>query len=69
MDTTHKGRSYDNSCMYILPANHDKFYNLEKPLVLDYGFPGDLTDIRALPAEPKDVLVWTQTCSPLGIQF
>ncbi len=50
----------DNSCMYILPANHDKFYNLEKPFGLDYGFPGDLTDIRALPAEPKDVLVWTQ---------
>ncbi len=50
----------DNSCMYILPANHDKFYNLEKPFSLDYGFPGNLTDIRALPAEPKDVLIWTQ---------
>jgi hypothetical protein len=46
-----------NSCMYMLPANKDKFYNKPK---LNSGFPGALSDIRALPAEAGDVLMWTQ---------
>ena len=49
--------SPNNSCMYMLPANKDKFYNKPK---LNSGFPGALSDIRALPAEAGDVLMWTQ---------
>ena len=49
--------SPNNSCMYMLPANKDKFYNKPK---LNKNFPGVLSDIRALPAEAGDVLMWTQ---------
>jgi ectoine hydroxylase-related dioxygenase (phytanoyl-CoA dioxygenase family) len=49
--------SPNNSCMYVLPANKDNFYNKPK---LNKNFPGVLSDIRALPAEAGDVLMWTQ---------
>tara|TARA_B100000686_G_C16787786_1_gene976434 strand:+ start:1028 stop:1948 length:921 start_codon:yes stop_codon:yes gene_type:complete len=49
-----------NSCMYVLPANKDKFYNTlaseKNPLEL----PGSLSDIKALPASSGDLLIWTQ---------
>ena len=49
--------SPNNSCMYLLPANKDNFYNKPK---LNSDFPGVVSDIRALPAEAGDVLMWTQ---------
>ena len=49
--------SPDNSCMYILPANKDNFYNKPK---LNSDLPGFVSDIKALPAEAGDVLIWTQ---------
>ncbi len=49
--------SPDNSCMYILPANKDNFYNKPK---LNSDLPGVVSDIKALPAEAGDVLMWTQ---------
>lgn len=50
--------SPNNSCMYILPANKDNFYN--KPKLDSANFPGVVSDIKALPAEAGDVLMWTQ---------
>ena len=50
--------SPNNSCMYILPANKDNFYN--KPKLNSANFPGAVSDIKALPAEAGDVLMWTQ---------
>jgi hypothetical protein len=45
-----------NSCMYVLPADRDPNYHVEGTT----GFSGRLPDLRALPADPGDVLVWTQ---------
>jgi hypothetical protein len=50
----------ENSCMYILPANKDRHYSEENPPNLSFGFPGNLSDIQALPAKPNDVLIWNQ---------
>lgn len=43
-----------NGCMYILPANRDKFYGV------NHQFGGVLADVRALPGQPGDVFSWTQ---------
>jgi ectoine hydroxylase-related dioxygenase (phytanoyl-CoA dioxygenase family) len=45
-----------NGCMYILPADRDPIYGIDNA----QGFQGRLPDIRALPADPADVLIWTQ---------
>lgn len=46
----------DNGCIYVLPANRDPVYGTEDEHKLQI----DLTQIRALPAKPGDVLVWSQ---------
>ena len=38
-----------NSCMYVLPANKDKYYNKLKPSGGQISLPGSLADIKALP--------------------
>lgn len=43
-----------NGCMYILPANRDRFYGINQQ------FGGTLADVRALPGKPGDVFSWTQ---------
>ncbi len=43
-----------NGCMYIVPADRDPLYGVGQ------GFGGTLPDIRALPADPGDVFIWTQ---------
>jgi hypothetical protein len=45
-----------NGCMYVLPAGRDEEYGMENSVK---GL-GSLTDMRALPAEAGDVLIWTQ---------
>ena len=45
-----------NGCMYILPASRDPDYGQQGKM----GFRGKLDDVRALPADPGDVFVWTQ---------
>lgn len=45
-----------NSCIYVLPADRDEEYGMENSV---RGI-GELSDMRALPAKPGDVLVWTQ---------
>lgn len=45
-----------NGCMYIVPASQDPVYGTAR----DAEFKFDLAGIRALPAEPGDVLMWTQ---------
>jgi hypothetical protein len=45
-----------NGCMYVLPAGWDEEYALENSVK---GV-GALSDMRALPAEAGDVLIWTQ---------
>lgn len=45
-----------NGCMYIVPASQDPVYATAR----DAEFKFDLAGIRALPAEPGDVLMWTQ---------
>lgn len=45
-----------NSCMYVLPADRDGIYYKDG----QNGFESTLPDLRALPAEPGDVLAWTQ---------
>ena len=50
-----------NSCMYVLPANKDKYYNNPIPSGGQISpLPGSLSDIKALPADPGDLLIWTQ---------
>ena len=50
----------ENSCMYILPADKDKYYNKPKPLDSSNDLPGKIADFKALPADPGDLLIWTQ---------
>ena len=50
----------ENSCMYILPANKDKYYNKEKQVNSSNDFPGKIENFKALPADPGDLLIWTQ---------
>lgn len=45
-----------NGCMYVLPADRDRLYAIDKKS----QFGGRLPDIRALPADAGDVLMWTQ---------
>ncbi len=45
-----------NSCIYVLPATLDPTYGTEK----DHEWRIDLPSIRALPARPGDVMIWTQ---------
>ncbi len=45
-----------NGCMYILPADRDTIYYKDG----ENGFQSTLPDVRALPADGGDVLVWTQ---------
>jgi len=46
-----------NGCMYILPASRDPGYNTVNESDLKFDYP----DIRALPAEPGQVLCWNQS--------
>ncbi|MBS0625719.1 MAG: phytanoyl-CoA dioxygenase family protein [Verrucomicrobia bacterium] len=43
-----------NGCMYVVPADRDPDYGKEG------NEPFEFPEIRALPAEPGDVLAWTQ---------
>jgi hypothetical protein len=45
-----------NGCIYILPADRDPVYGT----VNDKQIKVDLPDIRALPAQPGSIFVWTQ---------
>jgi hypothetical protein len=45
-----------NGCMYVMPKHRDPHYGLP----LSQGLAGTLADIRALPANPGDTLIWTQ---------
>lgn len=45
-----------NGCMYLLPADRDKAYGLDGSRAGQAPLP----DIRALPADAGDVLLWTQ---------
>ena len=45
-----------NGCMYVIPADRDEEYGMENSV---RGI-AELSEIRALPAEAGDVLVWTQ---------
>ena len=46
-----------NGCMYIVPAQHDPAYGTPRDQEKQF----DLPAIRALPAEPGDVLMWNQS--------
>lgn len=45
-----------NGCMYMVPADRDPLYYKDGT----NGFAAELSDIRALPAEAGDIMVWTQ---------
>jgi hypothetical protein len=45
-----------NSCMYIVPANHDPTYGT----AMEGNWRFELASVRALPASAGDVLVWNQ---------
>lgn len=45
-----------NGCMYIVPANRDPTYGTEE----DSQWKFEMPDVRALPAGPGDVFMWTQ---------
>ncbi len=45
-----------NSCIYIVPADKDPSYNTEEETSWSFS----RTDIRALPAEPGDILFWNE---------
>jgi ectoine hydroxylase-related dioxygenase (phytanoyl-CoA dioxygenase family) len=45
----------ENGCMYIVPAQWDKYYPNGPSMKID-----DIQSIRALPTNPGDVLVWNQ---------
>lgn len=51
-----------NGCMYLLPANRDQMYGMDN----QPRFSGRLPDIRALPADGGDVLLWTQNVMHWG---
>lgn len=46
-----------NGCMYIVPAQHDPTYGTPRDVERVF----DLPAVRALPAEPGDVLMWNQS--------
>ena len=45
-----------NSCMYVVPAHADPTYGTPR----EHEFHFELPAIRALPAEPGEILVWNQ---------
>ena len=45
-----------NGCMYVVPADRDPTYGTANDIKHEFA----LADIRALPAEPGDVLLWHQ---------
>jgi Phytanoyl-CoA dioxygenase (PhyH) len=45
-----------NGCLYMVPSHADPTYGTEA----DVNWKFDYADIRALPAEPGDVLMWNQ---------
>jgi len=45
-----------NGCMYVVPADRDPTYGTANDIKHEFA----LGDIRALPAEPGDVLLWNQ---------
>ncbi len=45
-----------NSCIYLVPAHRDRNYNKETEDIRSFKYP----DIRALPAQPGDIIVWNQ---------
>jgi hypothetical protein len=51
-----------NSCMYVVPADRDPTYGTEREK--EWLF--DLPSIRALPAAPGDVMMWTQALMHWG---
>ncbi len=51
-----------NSCMYVVPADRDPTYGTEREK--EWLF--DLPSIRALPAKPGDVMMWTQALMHWG---
>jgi hypothetical protein len=51
-----------NSCMYVVPADRDPTYGTERET--EWLF--DLPSIRALPAQPGDVMMWTQALMHWG---
>ncbi|MGZ6218338.1 MAG: phytanoyl-CoA dioxygenase family protein [Vulcanimicrobiaceae bacterium] len=53
-----------NSCMYIVPAMHDPTYGTPE----DGNYKFDYQSIRALPAEPGDVMIWNQAVCHWGSQ-
>jgi ectoine hydroxylase-related dioxygenase (phytanoyl-CoA dioxygenase family) len=46
-----------NGCMYIVPASQDPVYGTARDVEFKFQFPA----IRALPADPGDVLMWNQS--------
>lgn len=51
-----------NGCMYVVPASRDSLYGQEGA----EGYKCRIVDVRALPAEPGDVLLWTQHVAHWG---
>lgn len=51
-----------NSCMYVVPADRDPTYGTERET--EWLF--ELPSIRALPAVPGDVMMWTQALMHWG---
>jgi hypothetical protein len=45
-----------NGCMYVVPADRDPTYGTANDIKHEFA----LGDIRALPAEPGDILLWNQ---------
>lgn len=46
----------ENGCMYVVPADRDKFYGTPR----EHESPISLQDVRALPTDAGGVLGWTQ---------
>ena len=53
----------ENSCMYVLPASEDPYYPVGKT---KFDYP--IQSIRALPAEPGDVIVFNHNILHWGSQ-
>ena len=45
-----------NSCIYIVPSNRDPNYNTAEEMSWKFA----LSDIRALPAQPGDIMFWNE---------
>lgn len=47
----------ENSCIHLLPPQHDKTYGTERELEFDVASP----DVRPVPASPGEYLCWNQS--------